>query len=226
MYAGKLVFAQAMDLPRATRSARACRFVRVLRQNDCASQVNGVGALLASLRQRVNEQPRFPPTAGDTGRFAAPSTDSHCIDSRSGRSRMEYRAALPRACVVAGACAALMMSVSSDAPAAVGRTAGQAGVSASGAAQYTIPIWTPPGTNGLQPRLALSYSSLAGDGLAGIGVALTGLSMISRCNQTIAQGGAAYGVALSTADALCLDGLQLKLTSGTQGVAGDRKSVV
>lgn len=118
------------------------------------------------------------------------------------------------------ACAGILAGVYSDGQAAVGRTAGQAGVSASGAAQYVMPVWTPPGVNGLQPRLALAYSSLSGDGLAGVGVSLSGLSAITRCNQTIAQGGVASGVKLSTSDALCLDGLQLKLTSGTQGAAG------
>ncbi len=62
--------------------------------------------------------------------------------------------------VVAGATGAL---------AATGRTPGNASISPSGAATYTIPFWTPPGIRGLSPELGLVYSSRAGDGLAGIG---------------------------------------------------------
>ena len=46
------------------------------------------------------------------------------------------------------------------AEAAVGRIEGMFGVSADGAATYTIPIWVPPGPRVVQPELALTYSSL------------------------------------------------------------------
>src|SRR5258705_8839369 len=66
--------------------------------------------------------------------------------------------------------------------AAVGRTAGEFGVSISGAAQYSIPLWTPPGVNGLPPSLALVYSSRGSDRYLGNGWALTGFSSIDRCS--------------------------------------------
>jgi hypothetical protein len=40
--------------------------------------------------------------------------------------------------------------------AAVGRTVGQFAVSPTGSAQYSIPIWTPPGPHGVQPHIALT----------------------------------------------------------------------
>src|SRR5262245_37446616 len=76
------------------------------------------------------------------------------------------------------------------ADAAVGRTAGSFSVSNGGAATYTIPIFTPPGPRGVQPSVALTYSSNAGIGYLGRGWSLTGFSAISRCGKTAAQDGA------------------------------------
>jgi RHS repeat-associated protein len=101
-----------------------------------------------------------------------------------------------------------------DASAAVGRTAGQFAVSSTGAAQYSIPIWTPPGVRGVQPFLALLYDSRSSYGLMGPGWNLGGLSSITRCNRTYAQDGTPAPITLTTADGLCLDGNRLR-TTGT-----------
>ena len=96
----------------------------------------------------------------------------------------------------------------------VGATAGSFGVSDSGAATYTIPIAVPPGTAGMEPKLALSYASQGGNGIAGVGWSLAGLSAITRCPQTIVQDGAAAGITLDANDRFCLDGQRLILMSG------------
>lgn len=107
-----------------------------------------------------------------------------------------------------------------SAMAETGRTPGRAAVSPSGAATYSIPLWTPPGIRGLTPSLAINYSSRSGPGLAGVGFEVAfGQSIITRCNQTIAQDGAASAATLTASDKFCLDGNRLRLTGGTYGAA-------
>jgi Salmonella virulence plasmid 65kDa B protein len=94
-------------------------------------------------------------------------------------------------------------------------TAGQFAVSESGAATYTIPIQVPPGVAGMQPQLALSYNSQAGNGLLGVGWNLSGLSGITRCPRTMAQDGVRGGVNYNNDDRFCLDGQRLILVAGS-----------
>jgi hypothetical protein len=99
-------------------------------------------------------------------------------------------------------------------------TAGQLGVSPSGAATYTIPIQIPPGTAGIEPKLAFAYNSQGGNGLLGMGWSLSGLSAIGRCPQTKAQDGVMGGVNFDMNDRYCLDGQRLMVISGTYGADG------
>ena len=101
-----------------------------------------------------------------------------------------------------------------------GRTQGSFAVSPTGAATYTIPIWAPPGPQGLQPNIALTYNSQQGNGYVGVGWGVGGLSSIYRCNLTYAQDAAPAPVALATSDGYCMDGQRLRLTGGTYGTAG------
>src|SRR5262249_39376785 len=100
-----------------------------------------------------------------------------------------------------------------------GVTPGSFQVSPSGAATYTIPIQVPPGIAGVEPRLALTYSSQGGNGLVGMGWGLSGLSNIQRCPKTFAQDGARGGINYDADDRFCLDGQRL-ISIGTASDCG------
>jgi RHS repeat-associated protein len=103
---------------------------------------------------------------------------------------------------------------------AVGLTAGQLSVDKSGALTYSVPIWVSPGTAGMQPKLALNYSSQAGAGIAGYGWSLSGLSVITRGPQTRAVDGNIHGVDFTAQDRFYLDGQRLvNVGSGVYGAA-------
>ena len=53
-----------------------------------------------------------------------------------------------------------------------------------GAAGESVPIQA-PAFHGIEPRLALSYSSEARNGLSGMGWSLTGVSVIERANKSL-----------------------------------------
>ncbi len=91
----------------------------------------------------------------------------------------------------------------------VNNLSGEAVVSPSGAANYSLGIEIPPGVAGMQPGLGVAYDSRAGSGSMGMGWALSGLSAISRCPRTMAVDGLIRGVDYSSNDAYCLDGARL-----------------
>ncbi|WP_072682471.1 FG-GAP-like repeat-containing protein [Arcobacter sp. LA11] len=67
----------------------------------------------------------------------------------------------------------------------VGATKGKFNVS-NGTASYSLEIVMPKGTAGLKPSLSIDYSSSNNfNGLLGVGFSLSGLSQISKCNQTL-----------------------------------------
>lgn len=158
------------------------------------------------------QMPSDPPAADPAAGPDAPAMTSPSYDPSLDASDL----AAP------GSMNAMATSVALNVPTtiAAGRTPGAFGVTNSGAATYTIPIWTPPGVGSVEAKLALTYSSRTGNGVLGQGWALGGLSAITRCNRTWAQDGTPGGVTNTLADRFCLDGQQLKLVSGTYGTAG------
>jgi hypothetical protein len=102
----------------------------------------------------------------------------------------------------------------------VGSIPGQFAVSPTGAATYTIPIECPAGINGIQPNISLVYNSQSGNGIAGWGWGLSGLSSISVGAKTIFSEQGVSGVDLSQKRSYYLDGNLLVLSSGVYGEIG------
>jgi len=99
-------------------------------------------------------------------------------------------------------------TTASGSNALVGATPGVFAVN-QGIAAYTIPIEVPPGTNGMQPDLAISYNSSTGNGMLGMGFSLQGLSTITRAPSTLEIDGTTRGVTYTDTDHFALDGKRL-----------------
>ncbi len=110
--------------------------------------------------------------------------------------------------------------LSASAETLVGELPGEFTVNNLGAASYTVPLSISPGTAGVEPRLAIRYSSRGGNGLLGVGFALDGLSSITRIGTSLAQDGFIDGVDFDANDRFALDGQRLMLVS-TNGAYGD-----
>jgi RHS repeat-associated protein len=106
----------------------------------------------------------------------------------------------------------------SDASPIAGAIQGSFAVSSTGEATYTMPLLVPPGAAGMQPSLAVAYTSASGDGMLGMGFSLSGLSAVTRCPRTMAQDGEIRSVRYDQHDALCLDGARLMPVDSSNGV--------
>lgn len=102
----------------------------------------------------------------------------------------------------------------------IGETEGYASVSLTGGAQYNIPIKVPEGLNGVTPEINLFYNSQNGNGVAGYGWELTGVSSISRIPSTKYHNNTIDAVDLDNLDRFALDGQRLILKSGIYGNNG------
>ncbi|MDZ4793925.1 MAG: SpvB/TcaC N-terminal domain-containing protein [Bacteroidota bacterium] len=102
----------------------------------------------------------------------------------------------------------------------VGTVDGTAGTTATGGVTYTIPIYAPPGTNGMQPSVSIVYNSQGSSGVVGFGWNIAGLSMISRTGKNIYHNGQVKPVSYTAEDAFLLDGMRLNAITGSNGANG------
>lgn len=107
----------------------------------------------------------------------------------------------------------------------VGITEGQLAVSLSGGATYSIPIAVPPGINGVVPQISLTYNSQAGNGMAGFGWNIAGISSIRKIPSTNFHDGTIDGVDFDNLDRFALDGQRLVIKNGTSGVYGGNNTI-
>ncbi len=107
----------------------------------------------------------------------------------------------------------------------VGTTEGQLSVSLSGAATYNIPIMVPAGINGVVPQVSLAYNSQGGNGMAGYGWNIAGISKITRIPTTKYHDGTIDGVDFDNLDRFAFDGQRLVVKSGTSGTYGANGTV-
>jgi YD repeat-containing protein len=135
------------------------------------------------------------------------------------------RASLFQACLIAGvlqapiAHAQTVIATEAVKGQAAGRTSGQASVGMDGDARYHVPLWVSPGRAGMQPALALNYSSGGDNGIVGVGWSLSGFPRIARCPRTRVQDGQPEEVRFADSDRFCLDGQRLVLAGGIRGTA-------
>jgi RHS repeat-associated protein len=102
-----------------------------------------------------------------------------------------------------------------------GIVAGSHGVTPTGIATYSVPILVPPGTNGMQPELSLTYASIGSNSWLGLGWSVGGLGhVITRCGQSLVPNGGIHSVDFTDDDRFCLDGQQLLAIDGAYGADG------
>lgn len=102
----------------------------------------------------------------------------------------------------------------------VGSIPGAFSVSPTGGATYSITFNVSKGIGVMQPSVGIAYNSQAGNGIAGWGFSLSGISAITRAPKDWYHDGMSRGIRHQADDAYYLDGKRLLLSSGTEGTAG------
>ncbi|MDB5228238.1 MAG: hypothetical protein JWN78_2431, partial [Bacteroidota bacterium] len=103
---------------------------------------------------------------------------------------------------------------------AIGVLAGSHGVSPTGSATYSIPIFIPDGINSMEPSVSVNYNSRASNGLVGYGWSLNAVSSISYDRKDEYHDGKADLDYINNGNPFLLDGHRLIPVSGTNGANG------
>ena len=99
-------------------------------------------------------------------------------------------------------------------------TQGNIEVNGAGQLQFTLPIALPPGVKSVAPQVNLVYTSGSGNGIAGYGWNLSGITSIARVGKNIDKDGKAEGISLTYNDYYSFNGQRLILKSGEYGKDG------
>ncbi|WP_177175287.1 RHS repeat-associated core domain-containing protein [Chryseobacterium taichungense] len=99
-------------------------------------------------------------------------------------------------------------------------TKGNIEITGAGQVQFTLPIALPPGVKTVAPQLNLIYSSGSGNGIAGYGWSLMGITSISRMGKNIDRDKEAREIKMDYSDYYSLNGQRLILKSGEYGKDG------
>lgn len=94
---------------------------------------------------------------------------------------------------------------------------GNLAVTSHGGISYDIPLELPPGAGAVHPVASLQYHTGGGNGPFGVGWSLSNVSSITRCPASYASAGRVAPITMTPTDRLCLDGVELKLVSGSYG---------
>lgn len=99
-------------------------------------------------------------------------------------------------------------------------TKGNIEVNGAGQLHFTLPIALPPGVKNVAPQINLVYTSGSGNGIAGYGWNISGITSISRTGKNIEKDGKIKGVQLDYSDYYNFNGQRLILKSGEYGKNG------
>lgn len=99
-------------------------------------------------------------------------------------------------------------------------TKGNIEVAGGGQLQFTLPIALPPGVKSVAPQINLVYSSDSGNGIAGYGWNLSGITSISRTGKNIEKDGDVKSIQIDFSDYYSFNGQRLILKSGEYGKDG------
>lgn len=99
-------------------------------------------------------------------------------------------------------------------------TQGSIEVNGSGQLQFSLPVALPPAVKSIAPQINLVYTSGSGNGIAGYGWNLSGITVISRVGKNLDKDGKTETINLDENDYFSFNGQRLILKSGEYGKDG------